>query len=73
MINHLKISTIFIFSLHCHMTCATNSPRGQLLTAPITTTQQTRDNFADLAPGDAIGNKRIVMLDELARGEGNVF
>jgi len=55
------------------MTCATNSPRGQLLTDPITTTQQTRDNFADLAPVDAISNKRIVMLDELTRGEGNVF
>lgn len=33
-----------------------------------------QDDFADLAPlGEAIGNRRIVMLDELTHGEGNVY
>lgn len=33
-----------------------------------------QDDFADLAPlGAAIGDKRIVMLDELTHGEGNVY
>ncbi|SEB00946.1 erythromycin esterase family protein [Alkalimonas amylolytica] len=32
------------------------------------------DDFSDLAPlGQAIGDKRVVMLDELTHGEGNVF
>lgn len=32
------------------------------------------DDFADLAPlGEAIGDRRIVMLDELTHGEGNVY
>jgi erythromycin esterase len=34
----------------------------------------TQDDFADLAAlGQAIGDKKIVMLDELTHGEGNVF
>ncbi len=33
-----------------------------------------QDDFADLAPlGAAIGDKRLVMLDELTHGEGNVY
>jgi erythromycin esterase len=33
-----------------------------------------QDDFADLAPlGRAIGDKRIVMLDELTHGEGNIY
>ena len=33
-----------------------------------------QDDFADLAPlGEAIGDKRIVMLDELTHGEGNIY
>ena len=34
----------------------------------------TQDDYADLAPlGEAIGDKRIVMLDELTHGEGNIY
>lgn len=33
-----------------------------------------QDDYADLAPlGEAIGDKRIVMLDELTHGEGNIY
>jgi erythromycin esterase len=33
-----------------------------------------QDDFADLAPlGGAVGDKRIVILDELTHGEGNVY
>ncbi|PUA28333.1 MAG: hypothetical protein B0W54_17870 [Cellvibrio sp. 79] len=74
MISLVKASAIFVLSLYCHAINATNSTISHLVNHPITTAQQTPDNFADLAPlGEAIGNKRIVMLDELTHGEGNVF
>lgn len=74
MINFFKTGAIFILGLYCHLTCAADSTTSHLISHPITTAQQTPDNFADLAPlGEAIGNKRIVMLDELTHGEGNVF
>ena len=49
--------------------CAADAPLH-----PVRADIPAQDDFADLAPlGDAIGDKRIVMLDELTHGEGNVY
>ncbi|WNO08574.1 erythromycin esterase family protein [Teredinibacter sp. KSP-S5-2] len=43
-------------------------------TSEVKTLKTVNDDFTDLrAFGDAIGDKRIVMLDELTHGEGNIF
>lgn len=47
---------------------------GQAPIHPLKDAAPAQDDYADLAPlGEAIGDKRIVMLDELTHGEGNIY
>ncbi|WP_269790211.1 erythromycin esterase family protein [Stenotrophomonas sp. Iso1] len=66
-----RVVSLLVLLLVCLpvVTCAADAPLH-----PLRAAIAEQDDFADLAPlGEAIGDKRIVMLDELTHGEGNIY
>lgn len=71
MIRTSAAAALLLASLTCLPAWSAN-PQAPL--HPLRDTTPTHDDYADLAPlGAAIGDKRIVMLDELTHGEGNIY
>ncbi|WP_442683532.1 erythromycin esterase family protein [Stenotrophomonas sp. JC08] len=60
---------LLLLACHSFAAIAADAPLHPLRADP-----PAQDDFADLAPlGAAIGDRRIVMLDELTHGEGNIY
>lgn len=59
---------LLLLAFHSFAAIVTDAPLHPLRADP-----PAQDDFADLAPlGAAIGDRRIVMLDGLTHGEGNI-
>ncbi len=71
MIRTAFAAVLLATSLGCAATPATSKHAP---IHPLREGSPVQDDFADLTPlGEAIGDKRIVMLDELTHGEGNIY
>lgn len=71
MIRTALTAILLVTSLTCYPASAASK---QSPIHPLQGSTPAQDDFADLRPlGEAIGDKRIVMLDELTHGEGNVY